>query len=270
MSKVNIGNKYQLLIETLKNIEPFIIAFSGGVDSTFLTAAAKKANIDFETVTVKTPFVTERETKEIKKIVKELNLKHQELKIKLDELEEAVENTADRCYYCKKIIFNHILDYADGKTVIEGSNYDDINDYRPGRKALKELKIKSPLLENKLTKNEIRILSKKIKISTWNKPSHSCLATRISYNSSITKEKLKRIELAEELLYKNGFNQFRVRDHNGLARIELSKNDRKKILDLTLMDELSDKLKKLGFYYVTLDLSVYKTGSMNKVLFENK
>ncbi|MFW5897546.1 MAG: ATP-dependent sacrificial sulfur transferase LarE [Halanaerobium sp.] len=270
MSIITTKDKYNLLIDNLKELEPFVIAFSGGVDSTFLTAAAKEAGAEFEAVSVKTPFVPDREIKEVEKLVQELDFEHQQLEIELKELEKAVENTAERCYYCKKIIFNQILDYAEVRTVVEGSNLDDTGDYRPGRKALQELGVKSPLLKANLTKKEIRMLSKDLGLVTWNKPSLSCLATRVSYDNQITAERLEKIELAEELLRRNGFHQFRVRDHNNLARIELSEADRNKILDLNLMDKLSDKLQKLGFQYVTLDLSAYKSGSMNKQILEAK
>ena len=270
MSTVSTDDKYNLLIDNLKKIQPFVIAFSGGVDSTFLTAAAKEAGVEFEAVTVNTPFVPDREIKEAEGLVQKLKFQHHQLKIKLDNLGKAVENNAERCYYCKKVIFDQILDYADGRTVVEGSNLDDTGDYRPGRKALKELEVESPLLQAQLTKKEIRMLSKKLGLSTWDKPSLSCLATRVSYDNQITAERLEKIELAEELLRLNGFHQFRVRDHNNLARIELSETDREKILDLNLMDKLSDKLQQLGFQYVTLDLTAYKSGSMNKEILEGQ
>ena len=270
MSTITTGDKYNLLIDNLKELKPFVIAFSGGVDSTFLTAAAKEAEVEFEAVTVNTPFVPDREIREVKKLVQELNFEHQQLEIELEELEKAAENTAERCYHCKKIIFKQILDYADGRIVVEGSNLDDTGDYRPGRKALKELGVKSPLLTAQLTKREIRMLSKDLSLVTWNKPSLSCLATRVSYNNQITADRLEKIELAEELLRRSGFHQFRVRDHNNLARIELSEADRSRILDLNLMDKLSDKLQKLGFQYVTLDMSAYKSGSMNKEILEDE
>jgi uncharacterized protein len=270
MTTATTKAKYNLLIDNLKELEPFVIAFSGGVDSTFLVAAAKEAGVEFEAVTVNSPFVPDREIKEVENLVRSMDFKHQQMSIELQELKKAADNTAERCYYCKKVIFDKIINYANGKTVIEGSNLDDTGDYRPGRKALKELGIKSPLLKVELTKKEIRMLSKELGLSTWDKPSLSCLATRVSYDNQITAERLEKIELAEELLRRNGFHQFRVRDHNNLARIELSEADREKILDLNLMDKLSDKLQKLGFQYVTLDLSAYKSGSMNKEILEAK
>lgn len=264
MSTVIKKDKYKILLKSLKELSPFVIAFSGGVDSTFLTAAAQKAGADFEAVTVNTPFVPDREINEVEKIVKNLDFAHREIKIGLSKLDEALKNNPERCYHCKKVIFSKIREYAEDKIIIEGSNLDDSSDYRPGRRALKELSVKSPLLDAGLYKKEIRELSRAMNLSTWDKPSLSCLATRISYNNKITADRLEKIELAEELMMRNGFVNFRVRDHNNLARIELGSSDREKILDIELMDKISDRLQKLGFQYVTLDLSEYKSGSMNK------
>jgi uncharacterized protein len=270
MSTLTKDDKFKILLNNLKGLSPFVIAFSGGVDSTFLTAAAQKAGADFEAVTVNTPFVPDREIIEVEEIVKNLDFAHKEIEIGLSELKEALKNDPERCYYCKKIIFSKIKDFAGDKTIIEGSNLDDSSDYRPGRRALKEMDVKSPLLEAGLYKKEIRDLSKAMNLSTWNKPSLSCLAARISYNNKITEENLEKIELAEELMRRNGFVNFRVRDHNNLARIELGNSDRKKILDIELMDKISDRLQKLGFQYVTLDLSEYQSGSMNKEILEEE
>ncbi len=270
MSTVSRKDKYKILLEKLKKLSPFVLAFSGGVDSTFLAAAAKEAEAEFEAVTVNTPFVPSREIEELKKLAAELALRHQEIYLELDELGEALENNAERCYYCKKVIFSKIKEYADGITVIEGSNLDDSSDYRPGRKALREMGVKSPLLDVGLNKYEIRELSREMDLETWNKPSMSCLATRVSYNNNITKDKLEQIELSEELLRRNGFRNFRVRYHNNLARIELGEKEREKILDIELMDKIDDRLQKLGFKYVTLDLSPYKSGSMNKEILEEE
>ncbi len=270
MSTLTKDDKFKILLNNLKELSPFVIAFSGGVDSTFLTAAAQKAGADFEAVTVNIPFVPDRELNEAEKIVKNLDFAHKEIEIGLSELERALKNDPERCYHCKKIIFSRIKEYAGGRIIIEGSNFDDSSDYRPGRRALKEMNVKSPLLDAGLHKKEIRDLSREMNLSTWDKPSFSCLATRISYNNKITEENLEKIELAEELMRRNGFVNFRVRDHNNLARIELGNSDREKILDIELMDKISDRLQKLGFQYVTLDLSEYESGSMNKEILEEK
>jgi len=264
MSTIIKDDKYKILLRNLKELSPFVIAFSGGVDSTFLTAAAQKAGAEFEAVTVNTAFVPDREIDEVNTLAKQLDFAHQEIKVELDELEKALKNEAERCYHCKKIIFSKIKAYAGDKIIIEGSNLDDSSDYRPGRQALKELNVESPLLEVGLYKKEIRDLSRKMGLSTWDKPSLSCLATRISYNNRITKDRLEKIELAEELMRRKGFVNFRVRDHNNIARIELGNSDREKIFNIELMDKISDRLQKLGFQYVTLDLSEYQSGSMNK------
>jgi len=270
MSVVGKNDKFKILINILKDLSPCVLAFSGGVDSTFLAAAAQKAGVEFEAVTVNTPFIAEREINAVKNLVEEMEFKHKELELSLSELDKAAENTPERCYYCKKEVFRKIMDYAGDLKIIEGSNADDISDYRPGRKALEEMNIISPMLEAGLSKTEIRQLSKKMGISTWNKPSLSCLAVQISYQNQITEDRLEKIELAEMLMRRNGFNNFRVRMHGNLARIEIAEEERSKILDLSLMDKLSDRIKKLGFKYVTLDLSAYQSGSMNKEILEDE
>ena len=270
MSTIIKDDKYKILLRNLKELSPFVIAFSGGVDSTFLTAAAQKAGAEFEAVTVNTAFVPDREIDEVNTLAKQLDFAHQEIKVELDELEKALKNEAERCYHCKKIIFSKIKAYAGDKIIIEGSNLDDSSDYRPGRKALREMGVKSPLLDVGLNKYEIRELSREMDLETWNKPSMSCLATRVSYNNSITKDKLEQIELSEEILRRNGFRNFRVRYHNNLARIELGEKERDNIFDIELMDKIHDRLQKLGFKYVTLDLSPYKSGSMNKEILEEE
>lgn len=269
MSILIKNKKYNNLIKNLSKLDSCVIAFSGGVDSTFLAAVVKEAGIEYEALTIDTPFVSKREIEETKKIAEKLDLNHHILKIEISKLDKALKNNSDRCYHCKKLIFNQILDYAGGRNVVEGSNTNDTDDYRPGQKALKELGIKSPLLEASLSKKNIREFSKKMELPTWDKPSMSCLATRISYSNEINKRKLLKIENAEEILYKKGFKQFRVRNHNNIARIELSQADRKKILNLDLMDFFSRKLKELGFKYVTLDLTAYQSGSMNKEILED-
>jgi uncharacterized protein len=150
--------------------------------------------------------------------------------------------------------------------VADGSNYDDLNDYRPGVKAVRELKIRSPLQEALLTKDDIRLLSKEMDLPTWNKPSNSCLATRIPYGDEITLEKLKRIEQAESFIHNLGFEQVRVRDYNKLAKIEVGEKDLLLLMEKDLKEKVIFKLKKLGFIYIALDLQGYRTGSMNEEL----
>jgi uncharacterized protein len=150
--------------------------------------------------------------------------------------------------------------------VLDGSNYDDLSDYRPGMQALKELGIRSPLREAGLTKQEIRELSREAGLPTWNKPAYACLASRIPYGETITREKLLRIEKSEDYLRKSGFVQFRVRSHGDLARIEVSPDERPGFFDMDKMNEISRSLKSFGFIYVALELEGYKTGSMNRMI----
>lgn len=266
---MNAEKKYQKLQRILGEYEDPVIAFSGGVDSTFLTAAARDAGLEFTAVTVKTPFVPSQELIQTQELAQKLEIVHHIITMDLSALGEALANTPERCYYCKNKIFAKIKEYAGNRVVIEGSNQDDTRDYRPGRKALAELGIKSPLLKAGLTKQEIRHLSREMELSTWDKPSLPCLATRVSYNSEITLEKLRKIEKAEKILAELGLKQYRVRDHNNLARIEVLPEEREKLFTPELLDQLDNKFKQIGFDFVTLDLAGYKSGSMNNMLEED-
>jgi uncharacterized protein len=265
--------KLAQLKKTLKKMEKVLIAFSGGVDSSFLLKVALdtlgKENVLAVTADSKT--YPREELKDASNLAKDLGLngRHRIIKTSELKLKKFSENPPDRCYYCKSELFSRLKKIAQKNKisyVLDGSNYSDQNDFRPGRKALTELGIRSPLLESGLTKEEIRALSKKLKLPTWNKPALACLSSRIPYGEKITFEKLKRIEKAESFLKNLGFNQLRVRDHNNIARIELEPEELQRSLDESLRKKIYDRLRNLGYSYITLDLLGYRTGSMNEIL----
>ncbi|MDR2079757.1 MAG: ATP-dependent sacrificial sulfur transferase LarE, partial [Treponema sp.] len=183
--------------------------------------------------------------------------------------DEVAANPKERCYFCKKIEFGVILDEAKKRgiyTVLDGSNMDDLGDYRPGLKALEELHIFSPLRAAELTKQDIRDLSKRFDLPTWNKPAFACLASRIPYGERIDREKLSRVEKAEDRLREAGFRQFRVRSHGDIARIEVAPEERRCFFDENLLDSISQALKSYGFLYVSLELEGYAMGNLNRVI----
>ena len=264
----NHGEKLDDLKHILKELSNVLVAFSGGVDSTFLLKVASDVlGENVIAVTADSETYPSSELKYAKQIARKLGVEH--IIITTDELSnpEFVKNPINRCYLCKKELFLKMKKFAEKRGIyhiIEASNYDDLKDFRPGRKAIQELGIKNPLLDVKLTKEEIRQLSRKEGLPTWNKPSYACLASRIPYGVKITTEKLKRIEKAEKFLKSLKLHQVRIRDYGDMARIEVSKNDIPLISKEEIRTKVIEKLNKLGYHYITLDLEGYRTGSMNK------
>lgn len=262
------NEKYNELINYLKGLEKVVLAFSGGVDSTFLLKAAKEALGDnVKAVTIMSPYIPKWEIAEAKELVKELGVKHEIIEAPI--IDSIKFNPEDRCYLCKTAVFNMIIAVAKEQGynyVIDGTNFDDISDYRPGLKALQELEVKSPLLECKLTKAEIREFSKELNLKTWDKPSYACLLTRIPYGNELKVEDFEKIEKAERFMMSIGFRAIRVRCHGDLARVEVNRNDRSKLFDEELLDTIANKIKECGFKYVTLDLQGYRVGSFNETM----
>jgi len=263
-----LQDKIDILENNIKKLKTAVVSFSGGVDSTFLLKITSNVlGNNCIAVTLQTSAHSKKEINEAKIIANSFSIPHHLLKINITKMKRFYENPSDRCYHCKKYMFSTIIDFAKShniSSVLEGSNLDDLDQYRPGLKALKELGILSPLVQANLTKQDIRSLSKQFHLSTWDKPANPCLATRIPYNTRISEDILNQIEKAENVLYSLGIKQSRVRYHHEIARIEVKKDDMKKILSSA--DNIIKSFKKLGFKYITIDIEGYRSGSLDEVL----
>ena len=220
-------------------------------------------------VTADSPTITRKELSFARDMAEELGVKHIVIKTSELDCKDFIKNSSSRCYWCKSELFTklNVLAVKNGLNyVLDGSYYSDISDFRPGLKAARKFRVRSPLIEASLTKKDIRDLLKVWGLSVWNKPSTACLSSRIPYGQTISIDLLNKIERAEEVLHELGFYQVRVRDHNNIARIEISGNDFYRLFDPQIKDTISRSLKNLGYKFITVDLDGYRTGSLNEAL----
>lgn len=262
--------KLRILEEILLHLDSVLVAYSGGGDSTLLLKLCQDVLKEkVLAVTAKSPTYPLWELNSAIEIAKSLSIRHRIIETRELENEKFVANSIDRCYHCKLALFHHLKQIAEEeglRNIVDGSNYDDLSDYRPGTRAAIELGVRHPLQEAKLTKEEIRLLSKEMGLATWEKPSLACLASRFPYGTPITRESLITVDEAETFLHSLGIGQVRVRHHDTTARIEVEPQDMHFVIKEKDRRRILAYFKELGYLHVTLDLAGYRSGSMNEEL----
>ncbi len=265
---MNLQDKYKHLKDLISSMKKVIVAYSGGVDSTFLLKVAYDVlGNEARGVLAISPTYPSREYEAALAIAEEMGVNIEVIETAETENEKFLENPVDRCYFCKSELFSRIAQYAKSHhtVMVDGSNYDDLGDHRPGMKALQEMGIRSPLQEAKLTKSDIRELSKELRLKTWDKDSLACLSSRFPYGERIDIKKLKMVDEAENYLIGLGFKNIRARHQGNTLKIEVDPDQIEQLLKDDVRREIVQKMKTIGYVYVTLDLEGYRQGSMNEV-----
>jgi uncharacterized protein len=268
---LELEKKVQKLKDIFQSMGKVLVAFSGGVDSSFLLRVAKDSlgESNVLAVTARSPLFPERELEHAKMIAEQIGVRHLVIESNELKIDGFSNNPINRCYLCKKELFGELKEIAQSEGIpyiVEGSTLDDEMDHRPGRMAIKELGISSPLREALFLKKDVREVSKELGLSTWDKPSFACLASRFPYHNEITEKELKMVNEAEEFLIGLGFTQVRVRHYKDLARIELYPEEVCLLMVKPLREKVVNQFKKIGYKYVTLDLQGFRSGSMNEAL----
>ncbi|MEJ2024230.1 MAG: ATP-dependent sacrificial sulfur transferase LarE [Deltaproteobacteria bacterium] len=270
MHEGTAGKKRAALLSRLEELESLLVAFSGGVDSSFLLAMAKEVLGKKVYAATAVSFIhPSKESEDAARIAHLLGVHHIRFASRETSLESFVANSKERCYYCKKAMFRQLFSLAEQaglKMVVHGANRDDLRDYRPGLRAAEEAGAVAPLMDVELSKEEIRFLSREMGLQTWNKPSDACLASRIPYGTRITSEVVQRVDEAEKILRDKGFPEVRVRHYGAVAGIEVTRDGIHRFSDDALRTEIVERFRKLGFQTIALDLEGYVSGKMNRPL----
>jgi pyridinium-3,5-biscarboxylic acid mononucleotide sulfurtransferase len=262
--------KEERLRELVRTLESVIVAYSGGVDSSYVAYVANaELGARAVCITGQSASLPAYQNEEIDRVVRSFGFNHEIINTDELGLPGYRANNGDRCYFCKDELYTKLETVARSRGIeyiVDGSTVDDLDDYRPGRQAAKQHAVRSPLIEVGLNKDEVRELSRRATLPTWDKPASPCLSSRIAYGTTVTIERLQKVDRGEEILREFGFREFRVRHHDTLVRLEISPAEMDRVLQKEVIDQLAARFRELGFKYVTLDLHGFRSGSMNEAL----